>query len=50
MAETRRLPPVLTIWRCRKCNHRLADVYLGKDGIVEIKCPKCKAVNTKEAA
>lgn len=37
----------MTEFRCEKCGKLLAKIDL-RDGVVEIKCPRCKETNTKQ--
>ena len=42
--------PILIPWRCPSCNTILAKVSLRPGSVIEIKCPRCNAMATKEAA
>lgn len=37
-------------WRCPSCGTMLAKIALSPGSVVEIKCPRCRVMATKEAA
>jgi len=43
-------PPALKPWRCPSCGGMLARMHLTPGSVVEIKCHRCNALVTKEAA
>lgn len=43
-------PPQPAPWRCPRCGGLLAKVYLSPGSILQIKCGRCNALVTKEAA
>lgn len=45
-------PPhlVLAWWICTNCGTKLMRLYLAPGSVVEVKCPRCNCVATREAA
>lgn len=44
--ERRPAPPPLNAWKCWNCGGVLAKIHLLPGCAVEIKCAKCRAMNT----